>query len=126
MTKYTTYLPQHLAADLQGPLCSGGYIFVVVDYYSIFFEMEFTKSITTAKIVPLMSQMFVTHGLPCSLRTDNGVQFISDRFKGYFAKKKTVLNIDEPHTFMVTGQWRSWKEELRYSETLTYCTSGGS
>ena len=99
MTKYTTYLSQHLAADLLGPLSSGGYIFVVADYYSRFFEMEFTKSITTAKIVPLMPKMFVTHGLPSSLRTDNGLQFISDRFIGYFEKKKRVLNIDEPRLY---------------------------
>ena len=45
--------------------------------------MEFTKSITPEKIVLLMSMMFITHGLPCSLRTDNGPQFISDHFKGY-------------------------------------------
>ena len=77
---------QHLAADLLGPLPPGDYIFVVVDYYSRFFEMEFTKSITTEKIVSPMSKMFVTHGLPCSLRTDNGPQFLSDHFKGYLEK----------------------------------------
>ena len=78
---------QHLAADLLGPLPSGDYIFVVVDYYSRFFEIrEFTKSITTEKIVSLMSKMFVTHGHPCSLRTDNGPLFISDHFKGYLEK----------------------------------------
>ena len=77
---------QHLAADLLGLLPSGDYIFVLVDYYSRFFEMEFTKSITTEKIVSLMSKMFVTHRLPCSLRTDNGPQFISDHFKGYLEK----------------------------------------
>ena len=74
---------QHLAADLLAPLPSGNYIFVVVDYYSRSFEVEFTKSITTDKTVSLMSKIFVTHGLPCSLRTDNGPQFFSDRFKGY-------------------------------------------
>ena len=74
---------QHLAADLLGPLPSGDYIFVVVDYYSRFFEMEFTKSITAEKIVSLMSKMFVTDGLPCSSRTDNGPQFICDHCKGY-------------------------------------------
>ncbi|XP_068703709.1 uncharacterized protein [Montipora foliosa] len=58
---------QHLAADLLGPLPSGDYIFVVVDY-SRFFEMEFTKSITTEKIVSLMSKMFVTHSLPLFLK----------------------------------------------------------
>ncbi|XP_015779025.1 PREDICTED: uncharacterized protein K02A2.6-like [Acropora digitifera] len=57
-----------------------------LDYYSRFFEMQFTKSITTEKIVSLMSKKFVTHGLPCSLRTDNGPQFVSDHFKGYLEK----------------------------------------
>ena len=45
--------------------------------------MQFTKSITAEKIVSLMSKMFVTYGLPCSLRTDNGPQFVSDYFKGF-------------------------------------------
>ncbi|KAL9967186.1 hypothetical protein ACROYT_G025364 [Oculina patagonica] len=74
---------QHLAADLLGPLPSGDYVFVVVDYYSRFFEMEFTKSTTSEKIVPMLSKIFVTHGLPLSLRTDNGPQFVSDYFEKY-------------------------------------------
>ena len=41
---------QHLTADLLGPLPSGDYVFVVVDYYSRFFEMEFTKSTTSEKL----------------------------------------------------------------------------
>ena len=74
---------QHLAADLLGPLPSGDYVFVVVDYYSRFFEMEFTKSTTSEKIVSMLSKIFVTHGLPLSLRTDNGPQFVSDYFEKY-------------------------------------------
>ena len=50
--------------------------------------MEFTKTITTETIASLMSKMFVTHGLPCSLRTDNGPQLIIDHFEGYLEKKK--------------------------------------
>ena len=38
-----------------------------------------------------MFKIFVTHGLPCSLRTDNGSQFISDHFKGYLEKKKNRI-----------------------------------
>ena len=74
---------QHLAADLLGPLPSGDYVFVVVDYYSRFFEIEFTKSTTSEKIVSMLSKIFVTHGLPLSLRTDNGPQFVSDYFEKY-------------------------------------------
>ena len=76
---------QHLAAELMGPLPSGDYVFVVVDYYSRFFEMEFTKSTTSEKIinVSMLSKIFLTHGLPLSLRTDNGPQFVSDHLKKY-------------------------------------------
>ena len=48
--------------------------------------MEFTKTITTETIASLMSKMFVTHGLPPSLRTDNGPQLISEHFEGYLEK----------------------------------------
>ena len=71
---------QHLAADLLGPLSSGDYVFVVVDCYSQFFEMEFTKSTTSEKIVSMLSKIFVTHGLPLSLKTDNGPQCTSEHF----------------------------------------------
>ena len=74
---------QHLAADLLGPLPSGDYVFAVVDYYSRFFEMEFTKSTTSEKVISMLSKIFVTHGLPLSLRTHNGSQFASDYFKKY-------------------------------------------
>ena len=74
---------QHLAADLICPLPSGDYVLVVVDYYSRFFEMEFTKSTTSEKIVSMLSKIFVTHGLPLSLSTDNGPQFVSDYLKKY-------------------------------------------
>ena len=70
---------QHLAADLLGTLPSGDYVFVVVDYYSRFFEMEFTESTTSEKI-------FVTHGLPLSLRTDNDPQFTSEHSTKYLEK----------------------------------------
>ena len=74
---------QHLAADLLGPLPSGDHVFVVVGYYSRFFEMEYAKSTTSEKIVSMLFKIFVTHGLPLSLRTENGSQFVSDYFKKY-------------------------------------------
>lgn len=51
---------QHLAANLLGPLPSGDYVFVMVDFYSHLSEMEFTKSITSERIVLILSKIFVT------------------------------------------------------------------
>ena len=48
---------QHLTADLLGPLPSGDYVFVVVDYYSRFVEIEFIKSTTSENIVSMLSKI---------------------------------------------------------------------
>ena len=60
---------QHLAADLLGPLPSGDYVFVVVDYCGRFFEMEFTKSTTSEKIVSMLSKIFC-HSRPSFVSKD--------------------------------------------------------
>ena len=39
-TEFPTQPWQGLAADLMGPLPSGEYVFVVVDYYSHYFEVD--------------------------------------------------------------------------------------
>ncbi|KAK3084370.1 hypothetical protein FSP39_012381 [Pinctada imbricata] len=54
-----------------------------VDYYSRWFEIEVTKVTTSEKITRILSKMFVTHGLPVSIQTDNGTQFISEHFRSF-------------------------------------------
>ena len=56
---------------------------MVVDYYSRFFEVAVTKSVTSSKMISCLETMFATHGFPLSIKTDNGAQFASDEFKGY-------------------------------------------
>ena len=72
-----------LAADLMGPLPSGSYVLVVVDYYSRYFEVDILKSVTSVKIIESLEKIFCTHGLPESLKTDNGPQFISKEFEDF-------------------------------------------
>ena len=88
---------QHLAADLLGPLPSGDNVFVLVDYYSRFFEMEFTKSTTSEKIVSMLSKIFVPHGLPLSLRPTMVRSLPVNILRSTW--RKTELNIDEPHPY---------------------------
>lgn len=77
---------QDLAADLLGPLPTGDFILVVVDYFSRFYEIEIVKSTTSEKMISCLTKMFTTHGLPLSLRTDNGPHFVSKEFEAFLTE----------------------------------------
>ena len=76
-TEFPSQPWQDLAADLMGPLPSGEYVLVVVDYYSRYFE------VTSATIIGSLERIFCFHGLPQSLETDNGPQFKSEEFETF-------------------------------------------
>ena len=74
---------QHLAIDLLGPLPSGESVLVIVDYFSRYYEVEVMRSTTSEKVIECLEKIFTTHGLPLSLRNDNGPQFRSEVFELY-------------------------------------------
>ena len=74
---------QDLTIDLMGPLPSGHYLLVVVDYYSRNYEVAILQSTTTGKLIECLGDIFTRHGLPISLKSDRGPQFISDEFREY-------------------------------------------
>lgn len=78
---------QQFGADLLGPLPSGDYLFVVVDYYSRYVEVDIMKKTTSDRIVKSLHRMFATHGLPLQIVTDNGPQFISNEFKDFMEQE---------------------------------------
>ena len=87
---------QHISADLMTPsLLSGDHLLVVVDYYSRYIKVEVLKSTTADKVIASLRKIFltVTLGLPVSITTDNGPQFISEEFCNLLKKK--ALNTDE-------------------------------
>ena len=85
---------QDLAADLLGPLLTGDYLLVVVvvvDYFSRFFEVTVTMSVTASKVTSCLENVFATHGLPLSLKTDYGRQFVSEEFETYLKDNNIVI-----------------------------------
>jgi len=74
---------QDCGADLLGPPLTGESILVVVDYYSRFLEVAILKSITSTKIIEAIAPMFSMFGVPFSLRTDNGPQFVTEEFESF-------------------------------------------
>jgi hypothetical protein len=88
---------QHLATDLLGSLPSDHYILVLVDYYSRYFEVAITKTITTENITSLISKIFLTHGLPLSIHTDNGLSLQANISRT--SCRKTELRIIKQHPY---------------------------
>lgn len=83
----TTELPagpwEDLAMDFLGPLPSGESVLVVIDYYSRYYEIAIMKSTAGERTVGVLKTIFARHGLPLSVRTDNGPQFVSEVFTNY-------------------------------------------
>jgi hypothetical protein len=71
---------QMCAADLLGPMPTGESLLVIVDYYSRYFEAVIMRSTTSEKVVAALTQIFARFGVPQSLKTDNGPQFVSGIF----------------------------------------------
>ncbi|XP_067937160.1 uncharacterized protein [Watersipora subatra] len=56
---------------------------VAVDYYSRFYEVAYLKNTTAEKTVLALDSMFFIHGLPKTVKSDNGPQFVSQVFQDY-------------------------------------------
>ena len=87
-----------VAVDFLGPLPTGESILVVVDYYSRYYEYAVMKSTTAERTVQALAEIFARHGLPATLYSDNGPQFISETFAQYMR----AMGI---HHHKVTPKW---------------------
>ncbi|XP_061187091.1 uncharacterized protein K02A2.6-like [Saccostrea echinata] len=101
-----------MAIDLMGPFPSGEYLLVVIDYFSRFQEIAIMKKITSEKIILQLDSMFARHGLPCTMRSVNRPQFVSEEFKGY-------LDLNGIKHIRTTPYWPQGNGEVeRQSRTL--------
>lgn len=87
---------QDIGIDFLGPLDSGQYVLVVVDYYSRYFEVEITKDTTSKKVIESLERMFLTHGLPRSLTSDNAAQFRSEEFEDFLVENRIYHRLTTP------------------------------
>ena len=71
-----------LHIDYMGPF-EGKMILVIVDAYSKYIDAHVVTSATTAATILRLRQTFSTHGLPCTIVSDNGSPFTSREFQQY-------------------------------------------
>ena len=73
--------------DFGGPFPTGEYIFVVIDAYSRFPEVEIVHSTAARSTIFKMDRIFATHGIPRVVRSDNGPPFSSEEVRTYMEEK---------------------------------------
>ncbi len=121
VTELPTVPWKDLAIDLLGPLPSGDYILVCVDYYSRFYEVDTMKTITSERVIKSLDRWFTTHGLPVTITSDNGKQFTSEVFEMYLQKNgiehRKVTPLWPQANGEVERQNRSLMKRIRISQT---------
>ena len=58
---------QHTTCNILGPLPKGDHVFVVVNYYSRYFEVAFLRTVTSRRITEVCDTMFCKRGIPSSV-----------------------------------------------------------
>ena len=74
-----------LSIDFYGPLKNGKYLLVLVDDYSRYPIVKLINSTGASSVIPLLTDIFSTFGVPDTMRSDNGPPFNGMPFK-QFAK----------------------------------------
>ncbi len=82
-----------LAIDFLGPLPSGHYIFVVIDYFSRYFEIKIMTTISTKNTIIELREIFARFGIPETITADNGTPFrmANREFSGFCRQFGIIL-----------------------------------
>ncbi|XP_049886595.1 uncharacterized protein K02A2.6-like [Pectinophora gossypiella] len=93
-----------IAIDLMGPLPSGDYLFVVVDYFSRYKEVKICRKITSSEIITILKEIFSRIGSPATITADNGKQFTSEEFKSFCTERNITLYNTVPYWPQQNGE----------------------
>ncbi|XP_058023902.1 uncharacterized protein K02A2.6-like, partial [Ahaetulla prasina] len=88
--------------DFAGPF-HGQTFLVVVDAYSKWLEIILMRSTTAESVISVLRHLFVTHGLPDTLVSDNGPQFTATQFEGYLAEEGIRHVLSAPFHLATNG-----------------------
>ncbi|CAC5375189.1 unnamed protein product [Mytilus coruscus] len=77
---------------------------LTVDYYSKYIDVLPLTSTNTTAIVEALKSIFATHGIPTTLRSDNGLQFSSSEFKKFSKELGIDQQTSSPHFQSANGE----------------------
>ena len=103
---------QQLSIDFCGPLPSGDMLFVVIDEYSHYLEVEIVRSTSANTVIPKLDHILSTYGIPAEIKSDNGPPFQSHSF-ARFAQHMGF------HHQKITPEWpQANSESERFMRTI--------
>ena len=102
MSSLPEYPWQAIAADLFH--LKGTEYLVVVDYFSRFPEVIQLRSTTSQSVINSLKAIFARHGIPETLRPDNGPQFVSQEFTEFSSDYQFTHITSSPHFSSSNGQ----------------------
>lgn len=112
-----------VAIDFLGPLPSGHYLFIIINYFSRYKEIKIMKSITSRETIIVLKEIFSRLGIPISVTADNGRQFVSEEFKSFCSELGIKLYNTIPYWPQQNGeverQNRDILKRLKISQAIT-------
>ncbi|GFN78653.1 Pol polyprotein [Plakobranchus ocellatus] len=72
-----------VSIDFFGPTRQGHYLLVIVDNFSRFPIVKFVSSTSAKSTIPTLDKAFSEHGIPKTVRSDNGPPFNSHNFHAF-------------------------------------------
>ncbi|KAL0161729.1 hypothetical protein M9458_045454, partial [Cirrhinus mrigala] len=112
---WPTHPWQHLQLDICGEIHgvphNQRYLVVAYDLHSKWPELTTTGSVTSQIIVDFLDSLFARWGLPQTITTDNGPQFVSADFSSYLRSK----GIQQIHTTLYHPQANGGVERFHQS-----------
>lgn len=111
-TRFPENAWEAIALDFKGPLPSGVFLLVIIDYYSKFAVVEVLHSLSAAVLIKHLIKIFALFGAPTSLRADNGPQMNCEEFKNFCVEWNIKLIFSTPYWPQANG------EVERFNRTL--------
>ena len=103
---------QQVAADLFQ--LKGADYLVIVDYFSRYPEVQKLTTTTSQSIINSLKTAFARHGIPETLRTDNGPQFSSHEFAEFAKQYDFTHTTSSPHFPASSGQAERTVQTVKY------------
>ena len=96
---------------------------VTVDYFSNFFEIDRLEQATTKHVTKKHKAHFARYGIPETVVTDNGAQFISNDFNTFSTKYGFEHVLSSPHHHQSNGKAESAVKQAK--KMIRKCKDSG-